>query len=93
LYSVVKFDTEKAMYKPTRYVFRPARPAPALLRRIWAWFWDRPACLGPCPVSRLACSQMAIHHERATGIAQRTSLNWSCPRDLGSTTGSTRCRC
>lgn len=29
--------TEKAMYKPSRYVFRPARPAPALLRRIWAW--------------------------------------------------------
>ena len=42
---------------------------------------------------RLAFTQMAIHHERATGIAQRTSLNWSCPRDLGSTTGSTRCRC
>lgn len=30
--------TEKPMYKAPRYVFRPARPAPALLRRIWAWF-------------------------------------------------------
>ena len=38
LYSISKTDTEKAMYKPSRYVFRPARPAPALLRRIWAWF-------------------------------------------------------
>lgn len=29
---------EMPMYKAPRYVFRPARPAPALLRRIWAWF-------------------------------------------------------
>ena len=34
-------NSEKAMYKPHRYVFRPARPVPALLRRIWAWFWGR----------------------------------------------------
>ena len=38
LYSIAKTDTEKAMHKPSRYVFRPTRPAPALLRRIWAWF-------------------------------------------------------
>lgn len=41
LYSTVKTHTSKVMNKTCRYVFRPARPArpaPALLRRIWAWF-------------------------------------------------------
>jgi hypothetical protein len=37
LYTVFKTYEEKAMDKPCRYVFRPARPAPAFLRRIWAW--------------------------------------------------------
>jgi len=41
LYSVAKTLTTNVMNQTCRYVFRPARPsrpAPALLRRIWAWF-------------------------------------------------------
>lgn len=40
LYSTEQIHTQLIMYqdKTLRYVFRPARPAPALLRRIWAWF-------------------------------------------------------
>ena len=45
LYTVSKIDAERAMHKLHRYVFRPARPAPAFLRRIWAWFCGGAAAL------------------------------------------------